>query len=107
MAFVTLVLVEFFQAFNCRSEKYSLFKIGVFKNGWLLAAVASQLILLNILVYVPALHDPFNTHSLSVMDWVVAVSSASTMFLVVEAAKWLAALKGSRKVKPGAAARVA
>ena len=52
--------------------------------------------LLNILVYVPALHEPFSTHSLSAIDWVVAVSAASTIFIVVEAAKGVAALKQRR-----------
>ena len=87
MTFVTLILVEFFNAFNCRSFDHSLFKIGIFSNKWLILAILWELVLLNVIIYVPALQEPFNTHSLTLEDWAIAVGAASTIFFAFEIAK--------------------
>jgi len=87
MTFVTLILVEFFNAFNCRSFDRSLFKIGIFTNKWLVLAVLWELVLLNVIIYVPALQGPFNTHALTLEDWALSVGAASTIFVAFEIAK--------------------
>jgi len=89
VCFVTLILVQFFNAFNCRSFGRSLFAIGVWANKWLWWAVASQVVLLALIVYLPVLQEPFHTYPLSLTDWAVAVIAASTVFIVVEMAKLL------------------
>ncbi|MBI2934134.1 MAG: calcium-translocating P-type ATPase, SERCA-type [Chloroflexi bacterium] len=87
LTFVTLVLAEMFNAYNSRSEKLSVFKIGVFGNKWLNLSVLSSLAMTVIVVYLPALQDPFNTYALSVRDWLVAISAAATLFVAVELSK--------------------
>ena len=84
MCFVTLILIEFFNAFNCRSLEYSLFKVGPFTNKWLLLAIGWECILLCLIVYLPVLQGPFNTFALTPMDWVIAILSASTIFIAAE-----------------------
>ncbi|MBI4333695.1 MAG: cation-translocating P-type ATPase [Chloroflexi bacterium] len=90
MTFVTLILIEFFNAFNCRSFEHSLFKIGIASNKWLLLAMAWESVMLGLVVYLPALQGPFNTFALSLEDWVISVSAASTIFIGVEIAKFIA-----------------
>jgi Ca2+-transporting ATPase len=84
ICFVTLILIEFFNAFNCRSMEHSLFQVGVFKNRWLLLAIAWECVMLGLVVYLPVLQGPFNTYPLTVNDWVVCVLSASTIFIAAE-----------------------
>ncbi len=84
LCFVTLIIIQFLNAFNCRSLERSLFNLGVEQNRWLLAAVAWELTLLLLVVYVPFLQGAFNTFSLTVEDWVMAVSSALTIVAVAE-----------------------
>lgn len=84
MCFVTLILVQFFNAFNCRSLKYSLFKIGPLSNKWLIWSIAITLAMTIPLFYVPFLHKVFHTYALSLTDWLIAISSASTIFIVAE-----------------------
>jgi len=84
MCFVTLILIEFFNAFNCRSLENSLFKIGFLANKWLVLAVLWECILLGLVVYLPALQGPFNTYSLTLVDWTIAILSASTIFIGAE-----------------------
>ncbi|MCJ7516090.1 MAG: HAD-IC family P-type ATPase, partial [Dehalococcoidia bacterium] len=91
MCFVTLILIEFFNAFNCRSLEYSLFKIGPFANRWLLLAILWECIMLGLVVYLPILQGPFNTYALTLTDWIIAVLSASTIFIGAEIYKLIIA----------------
>ena len=36
MAFCTMVTFEWFRAFNARSDEHTIFKLGVFRNRWLI-----------------------------------------------------------------------
>ncbi|HEX7364680.1 MAG TPA: calcium-transporting P-type ATPase, PMR1-type [Dehalococcoidia bacterium] len=84
MCFVTLILIEFFNAFNCRSLEHSLFKVGLLSNRWLLLAILWECIMLGLIVYLPALQGPFNTYPLTLPDWIIAIFSASTIFIAAE-----------------------
>lgn len=98
MTFVTLILVEFFNALNCRSLEYSFFKVGPFRNKWLLLAIFWELVLLSVIIYVPALQGPFNTHSLSLVDWGLALGASATIFVAFEIVKAFQLIMKRRKV---------
>ena len=87
MCFVTLILIQFFNALNCRSEKHSIFRIGLLSNKWLLLAIAASLCMTVMLVYVPFLQEVFHTYALSAVDWCIAVASASSILVLVEIVK--------------------
>jgi len=76
MAFLTLSLAELFRAYTVRSERASLFTIGVFSNKYMQAAVALSIVLLLLVANVPFLQPIFNTHFLSGTEWLVVVSLA-------------------------------
>ncbi|MHB8778464.1 MAG: cation-translocating P-type ATPase [Anaerolineales bacterium] len=69
MAFVTLSLAELFRAYTVRSERASLFSIGVFSNKYMQYAVGLSISLLLIVSTVPFLQPIFNTHFLSAREW--------------------------------------
>lgn len=71
VAFATLVVSELLRAFTARSEYYSMFKIGLLSNRWMVWAVISSLLLLLAVVYVPFLQNFFGTTSLGLRDWLV------------------------------------
>ncbi len=87
MCFVTLILIQFFNALNCRSEKHSIFRIGLLSNKWLLLAITVSLCMTVMLVYIPFLQEVFHTYALSAVDWYIAVASASSVLIVVEIGK--------------------
>ena len=91
LCFVTLIIIQFLNAFNCRSLERSIFNLGVSQNRWLLAAVGWELTLLLLVVYLPFLQGAFNTFALSIEDWVVAISSALTIVVVAEIYKLVCA----------------
>lgn len=88
MVFVTLVVIQFFKAFNYRSDRLSIFKIGLFTNRWLIAAIVWECIILLLVVYLPFLQAPFNTYSLGIAEWAIAIFAALTIFPVLEIAKF-------------------
>lgn len=88
MTFVSLVLIEFFKAYNFRSDRHTVLK-HPFANRWLNLALLWELALLQLVVYLPALHKPFGTFALTGEDWVLILLSAGTIFPVLELTKWL------------------
>ena len=71
MAFITLSLCELFRAYTVRSERASIFRIGVFSNKWMQYAVGISLTLLLLVCVVPSLQNIFNTHWMSGTEWAV------------------------------------
>ena len=88
MTFVSLVLVQFFKAYNFRSDRHSVFN-RPFENKWLNTAILWEAVLLLLIVYVPALHEPFNTFSLPLIDWAIIFALSLTISPVLEFVKWM------------------
>jgi Ca2+-transporting ATPase len=88
MTFVSLVLIQFFKAYNFRSDRHSVIN-QPFANKWLNLAILWELLLLVLIVYVPFLHRPFGTYSLPLVDWVIIIIAALTISPVLELVKWL------------------
>ena len=88
MTFVSLVLIQFFKAYNFRSDRHSVLK-QPFANKWLNWAVLWEVLLLVLIVYVPFLHEPFGTFSLPPVDWAIVIILALTISPVLELAKWM------------------
>jgi Ca2+-transporting ATPase len=87
LCFLTLVLIQFFKAYNFRSDKHSIFKIGFFRNKWLNLAICWETALLLVIVYTPFLQEPFHTFSLSAVDWAIVILLAGSIFPVLEISK--------------------
>ena len=71
IAFVTLCASELLRAFTARSERHSVFSIGVFSNRAMLWAVGVSFLLVLMVVYVPFLRPFFDTVPLTANDWLL------------------------------------
>jgi Ca2+-transporting ATPase len=91
LCFVTLVSVELFNCFNCRSEKLSLFRMNPLGNKWLLAAVAFSWAIAVAIVYAPFLQGPFHTYSMSLPDWGIVLVAGLSVLIPVEITKLIMA----------------
>jgi len=69
MAFVMLSGCQLARAYTNRSERASLFSLGVFSNRWMQYAVLVSSVLLLAAVYVPGLHTVFNAVPLTLAQW--------------------------------------
>jgi Ca2+-transporting ATPase len=88
MTFVSLVLIQFFKAYNFRSDRLSVLR-KPFANKWLNLAIGWELLLLAAIVYVPFLHEAFSTYALTLTDWLIVGGLAATIIPVLEVAKWI------------------
>jgi len=88
MTFVSLVLIQFFKAYNFRSDRHSVLN-KPFENKWLNLAVGWEMVLLILIVYIPFLHEAFSTYSLPLMDWLIVGGLAVTIVPVLELVKWM------------------
>jgi Ca2+-transporting ATPase len=96
MVFITLILGELVNAFNCRSDSHSLFTVGFFPNRFLLASVLVSLGIMVAVIHWQPLADLFHTRSLGLGDWLLAAGLGLTLLPVVEVTKWLL----RRRVQP-------
>jgi Ca2+-transporting ATPase len=88
MTFVSLVLIQFFKAYNFRSDRHSVLK-RPFANKWLNTAILWESVLLVLIVQVPLLSVPFGTFHLPLVDWLIVVALSFTVSPVLELAKWM------------------
>jgi magnesium-transporting ATPase (P-type) len=89
LAVTTMVLFQFFQCWNSRSEYQSVFTISPFSNPFLLYALIGAMLAHIAVIYWGPLQWVFRTAPLSVMDWVWLISIALSVIVVVELDKAL------------------
>jgi Ca2+-transporting ATPase len=86
MTFVALVLIQFFNAYCCRSDHMSILD-RPFANRWLNLAVGWELVLLVVIAYVPFFQRAFGTFALTTSDWLLTVGLAFSIVPVLELVK--------------------
>lgn len=94
MAFATLSLCELFRAYTVRSERLSVFRLGLFSNRYMQYAVGFSVVLLLLVVNVPFLQPIFNTHFLSLKEWGVVIGMAFIPAIAEELTKTYLRLRG-------------
>jgi len=87
MTFMSLVLIQFFKAYNFRSDRHSVLN-KPFANKWLNRSILLELVVMLLIVYLPVLHRPFGTYSLPLIDWVIVIVLAFSVSPVLEIVKW-------------------
>ncbi len=88
MAFVTLSMAELFRAYTVRSERASIFRIGVFSNRYMQYAVGLSVGLLLLVTGLPFLQPIFNTHFLSIQEWGLVIGLALVPAIAEEVTKF-------------------
>jgi Ca2+-transporting ATPase len=88
LTFLSLVLIQFFKAYNFRSDRHSVLN-RPFANHWLNIAIVGEVLLLPLILYVPFLSEAFGTAMLSLTDWLLVIGLAVTVVPVLELVKWM------------------
>lgn len=89
LIFTLVVISLMFNAFNWRSDRLSVFSLGIFTNRPLIYAILSTVLLQLAAIYVPVLQTAFRTVPLSLSDWGMIIPLASTTLIVMEVVKYL------------------
>ena len=86
MAFLTMTMAEIFHSFNMRSRRDTIFKLKE-QNIWLWVAAGLAFILTGVVIYVPFMSEAFGFTSISLTEYVIAMSLAITVIPIVELVK--------------------
>ena len=89
LAFCSMVAFEWFRAFNARSDEHTLFRLGIFRNRWLIMSILVAIILQLAVIYVPFLQVAFNTVPLGIDKWGIAILAGGSLFAIEEIRKVL------------------
>jgi calcium-translocating P-type ATPase len=83
------VFGELFYLFNCRSLRYSMFRLGVFSNRWLVLGVAGMTALQLLFTYSPAMNRLFGTAPIGITEWAWVLAGGLMIYSVVGGEKFL------------------
>jgi len=86
-AFVTLVTAELLRAYTTRSERFTLWRIGLFSNPSMNLATVVSLAMLFLVMLVPALEELFSLEPFALADWEIVFAFALLPFLSGEISK--------------------
>ena len=97
-AFITLGLSQLFAAFGVRSERTSVFKLGLFKNKTMIWALAISAVLQVGVVIIPWLRGVFSLQMLTPLHWVMVVGLSMLMLVASEVEKLFLHRKHNKKL---------
>ncbi|MGW7363492.1 cation-translocating P-type ATPase [Streptomyces sp. NPDC054841] len=83
-----IVVSQFFNALAVRTDRQSVFRIGLLSNPWLLAAGCFGIALMTAVSYLPPLQALFNTAPLDAADWAVLAGFGVLLLAAEETRKW-------------------
>lgn len=87
VAFSTLGLIQLTHAFNVRSDRKSIFQIGLFSNMYLIGAIATSVVLQLIVIVIPELNGIFRVVQLDARQWLLVLAFSLAIVPVVELVK--------------------
>ncbi|MCX7919051.1 MAG: cation-transporting P-type ATPase [bacterium] len=85
----TVVMVELFYLFNCRSLTRSMVSIGILSNRWLVVGVIAMIILQLLFTYIPIMNRLFGSAPINVISWLRILTVSSIVYIIIEIEKWL------------------
>lgn len=87
IVFATLITSELLRAFSSRSFDRPIWKIGIKSNMKMVYAILISFSMLIAVLYIPFLHDIFDTFQLGFKDWEIVLSFAFIPFIIGELVK--------------------
>jgi Ca2+-transporting ATPase len=89
VAFTVMVVAQLVHVFNCRSERLSLFQLGVGTNRALVWAFLLSLVVQVAVLTIPVVAPIFKVASLPIEDWVLMGAMGILPFVMMESIKLL------------------
>lgn len=87
MTLAAIVFCQIGVVLNCRTEKQSVFKVGLFSNTTVLFGIVFEILLLSAIIYVQFLQGIFNTAPIGLEDWAFLIILPVPIVLIDELRK--------------------
>jgi Ca2+-transporting ATPase len=84
-----MVTFQWFQAFSARSDEYTVFRLGFFRNRWLIVSILIAVALQLAVVYIPVMQTAFRTVPLGIDMWGIALLAGISLFIIETTRKLL------------------
>lgn len=84
MTLAAIVFCQIGAVLNCRTEKQSVFKMGIFSNKKVLIGIVFEIFLMAFMMYVPFMQSIFDTAPLGVTEWIILAIIPIPVFLIEE-----------------------
>lgn len=94
--FTAMIMTELLLALSTRSLVHPVFKVGVFKNKFLVAAVIISLALQLFILYFPLARKAFSIVEPTINDWIIGSVASVLVFLSLELLKFFLYRASSR-----------
>jgi magnesium-transporting ATPase (P-type) len=82
-----IVISQVFNGFAVRTERVSVFQIGLFSNRFLILAEALGVGIISCISYIPALQHLFDMAPLTLADWELLTAFGAVLFVAEELRK--------------------
>ena len=92
------VFGELFYLFNCRSLRYSMFRLGVFSNRWLIVGVVVMVLLQLLFTYSSTMNVLFGTAPIEINEWILVLSGGMIIYIAVGLNKWFISKANAKAV---------
>jgi magnesium-transporting ATPase (P-type) len=87
MTHASVVTTQIGNAFAQRTNRESVFKVGLFSNKYLMWGIAAELAMINVLIYVQPFQGIFQHGPLGIMDWAFLLSLVPLLLIADEIRK--------------------
>ena len=98
VAVTTMVLFQFFQAWNSRSEYESIFRMSLLSNPFLFFSLIASFLAQLAFIYFPPFQWIFRTEPISFSDWINIIAVSMSVVFVVEIDKLIRRRRRSKKI---------
>jgi magnesium-transporting ATPase (P-type) len=88
ITYATLVIVQFVNAICARSERVSVFKLGIFSNKFLLGGIFISFLLLLSTIYIPLFNKVWHTSPIDGFGWIIIGTVCAVLFFTEEIRKF-------------------
>nr|WP_223876986.1 cation-transporting P-type ATPase [Loigolactobacillus binensis] len=88
MTLATIIFCQIAAALNCRTQRSSVLKVGLFSNRKIIGGIIFEVFLLFALMYIPELQVIFNTAPLRGGEWLYLLAIPIPLVLIEEARKY-------------------
>jgi magnesium-transporting ATPase (P-type) len=78
-----------FYLLNCRSLRFSMFRLGLFSNPWIWGGIATMTVAQLLFTYAPLMNRMFHTAPIGLMDWVHILAVGVVIYVVIGVEKTL------------------
>jgi magnesium-transporting ATPase (P-type) len=89
MTQATIVMSQVFNAFTVRSDRLSVFRVGLLSNPQLIVAELTGVVIMCAISYAPPLQAVFHTAPLSITDWALVTAAGALVLAADEIRKFL------------------